>query len=277
MTDVRAAFEGDPGRDRHRRGRLLLPGHRTRSRSTASRTRCYRSGAAIVPRMMTELAHSETGIDIHPGATIGESFFIDHGTGVVIGETTRDRRPRAHLPGRDARRAVAADGRGARRLRRRRSATRPSRTTSSSTPTRPSSAARPSSDAARSSAATAGSPRASPRARAARADGTLRRPRHPTRARPGRHVPLEGARHARRPARQGRRPDFVTPTREPDLRAHRLAGAVAHLDRPRHLRAAPRRQARSPPIRSGPSASRASSAATPRPASRSTICRRSTS
>ncbi|HEY1585313.1 MAG TPA: serine acetyltransferase, partial [Polyangia bacterium] len=45
-------------------------------------------GAAIVPRMMTELAHSETGIDIHPGATIGEGFFIDHGTGVVIGETT---------------------------------------------------------------------------------------------------------------------------------------------------------------------------------------------
>ena len=48
----------------------------------------YQLGAAIVPRMMTELAHSETGIDIHPAATIGEGFFIDHGTGVVIGETT---------------------------------------------------------------------------------------------------------------------------------------------------------------------------------------------
>jgi serine O-acetyltransferase len=42
----------------------------------------------MVPRMMTELAHERTGIDIHPGATIGASFFIDHGTGVVVGETT---------------------------------------------------------------------------------------------------------------------------------------------------------------------------------------------
>ncbi len=40
-----------------------------------------------LPRMMTEIAHSRTGIDIHPGATIDESFFIDHGTGVVVGET----------------------------------------------------------------------------------------------------------------------------------------------------------------------------------------------
>ncbi|MFM7130815.1 MAG: serine O-acetyltransferase, partial [bacterium] len=42
----------------------------------------------LIPRMMTEYAHSKTGIDIHPGATIGKRFFIDHGTGVVIGETT---------------------------------------------------------------------------------------------------------------------------------------------------------------------------------------------
>ena len=42
----------------------------------------------VIPRMMTEYAHSETGIDIHPGATIGKYFFIDHGTGIVIGETT---------------------------------------------------------------------------------------------------------------------------------------------------------------------------------------------
>ena len=41
----------------------------------------------LIPRMMTEWAHSKTGIDIHPGATIGQHFFIDHGTGVVIGET----------------------------------------------------------------------------------------------------------------------------------------------------------------------------------------------
>ncbi|HTE52192.1 MAG TPA: hypothetical protein VK698_15165 [Kofleriaceae bacterium] len=45
-------------------------------------------GAKLIPRMMTELAHEQVGIDIHPGATIGTSFFIDHGTGVVIGETT---------------------------------------------------------------------------------------------------------------------------------------------------------------------------------------------
>jgi serine O-acetyltransferase len=51
--------------------------------------RLLRYGAQVVPRMLTEYAHSRTGIDIHPGATIGESFFIDHGTGIVIGETTR--------------------------------------------------------------------------------------------------------------------------------------------------------------------------------------------
>ena len=49
--------------------------------------RLYRLEIPYIPRMMTEAAHSETGIDIHPGAAIGESFFIDHGTGVVIGET----------------------------------------------------------------------------------------------------------------------------------------------------------------------------------------------
>lgn len=48
----------------------------------------YGMGVKILPRMMTELAHSTTGIDIHPGAVLGDSFFIDHGTGVVIGETT---------------------------------------------------------------------------------------------------------------------------------------------------------------------------------------------
>ena len=48
----------------------------------------YKLKVPIVPRVMSEIAHSKTGIDIHPGATIGERFFIDHGTGVVIGETT---------------------------------------------------------------------------------------------------------------------------------------------------------------------------------------------
>jgi serine O-acetyltransferase len=56
---------------------------------------CYRmanrlllDGSSIIPRMITEHAHEKTGIDIHPGATIGKWFFIDHGTGIVIGETT---------------------------------------------------------------------------------------------------------------------------------------------------------------------------------------------
>ena len=48
----------------------------------------WKQGAGILPRLFTEYAHSKTGIDIHPGAVIGESFFIDHGTGIVIGETT---------------------------------------------------------------------------------------------------------------------------------------------------------------------------------------------
>ncbi len=48
----------------------------------------YQQGVKILPRLFTEYAHSKTGIDIHPGATIGETFFIDHGTGIVIGETT---------------------------------------------------------------------------------------------------------------------------------------------------------------------------------------------
>ena len=47
----------------------------------------YQTGVPLIPRMIAEMAHSETGIDIHPGAQIGEKFFIDHGTGVVIGET----------------------------------------------------------------------------------------------------------------------------------------------------------------------------------------------
>ncbi len=49
----------------------------------------YRSGVPVFPRIITEYAHRRTGVDIHPGATIGRSFFIDHATGIVIGETTR--------------------------------------------------------------------------------------------------------------------------------------------------------------------------------------------
>ena len=63
-------------------------------------------GVPLMPRIMTEWAHSQSGADIHPGARIGRSFFIDHATGVVIGETTHDRRQREALPGRHARRAL---------------------------------------------------------------------------------------------------------------------------------------------------------------------------
>ena len=49
----------------------------------------YKENIPLIPRIWTELAHSKTGIDIHPGASIGESFFIDHGTGIVIGETSK--------------------------------------------------------------------------------------------------------------------------------------------------------------------------------------------
>jgi serine O-acetyltransferase len=85
--DLRAAYESDPAATGIDEVLLTYPG--------AYAVTVYRmahallkEGAVIVPRMMTELAHRRTGIDIHPGADIGHSFFIDHGTGVVIGETT---------------------------------------------------------------------------------------------------------------------------------------------------------------------------------------------
>lgn len=90
--DLRAAYEGDPAASGIDEILFCYPG--------AYAITVYRiahallaEGAVIVPRMMTELAHRRTGVDIHPGAEIGASFFIDHGTGVVIGETTviRDR------------------------------------------------------------------------------------------------------------------------------------------------------------------------------------------
>ncbi len=87
MTDARAAFEGDPAATGADEVVFSYPGIQAICVYRIAHTLRH-LGALIVPRMMTELAHSETGIDIHPGATIGRSFFIDHGTGVVIGETT---------------------------------------------------------------------------------------------------------------------------------------------------------------------------------------------
>ncbi|MFR7894352.1 MAG: serine acetyltransferase [Dysosmobacter sp.] len=87
-TDVQAAYEG--------RSRRHLPGERSCCAYPAFEAisifriahELYLMKVPMLPRMMTEYAHSLTGIDIHPGATIGPYFFIDHGTGVVIGETT---------------------------------------------------------------------------------------------------------------------------------------------------------------------------------------------
>ncbi|MFO7567801.1 MAG: serine acetyltransferase [Enhygromyxa sp.] len=86
-TDVRAALDGDPAACSAPEVITSYPGitaiavHRLAHH-------LYRRSVPLIPRMMAELVHGRTGIDIHPGATLGASLFIDHGTGVVIGETT---------------------------------------------------------------------------------------------------------------------------------------------------------------------------------------------
>jgi serine O-acetyltransferase len=85
--DLRAAFESDPAATGIDEILLTYPGAYAVTVFRIAHA-LLQEGAVIVPRMMTELAHRRTGIDIHPGADIGKSFFIDHGTGVVIGETT---------------------------------------------------------------------------------------------------------------------------------------------------------------------------------------------
>lgn len=87
LTDVEAAYEGDPAA--YSRDEIIYsyPGLFATFVNRVAHE-LYLLGVPIIPRMMTEYAHRETGIDIHPGATIGKYFFIDHGTGIVIGETT---------------------------------------------------------------------------------------------------------------------------------------------------------------------------------------------
>ena len=85
-TDIEAAFEGDPA-TLHREEVILSYPFIEAIAIQRLAHRLYHYGAPVVPRMMTEWAHGRTGIDIHPGASIGTHFFIDHGTGVVIGET----------------------------------------------------------------------------------------------------------------------------------------------------------------------------------------------
>lgn len=87
MEDVGAAFKGDPAAKSVAEVILAYPGleavvvHRIAHHF-------WKAGLPLIPRMMSESVHGKTGIDIHPGATIGKRFFIDHGTGVVVGETT---------------------------------------------------------------------------------------------------------------------------------------------------------------------------------------------
>ena len=88
MTDVQAGYDGDPAAYNTDEIILSYPGLYAIFVNRLAHE-LYLMGVPLIPRMMTEYAHSLTGIDIHPGATIGEYFFIDHGTGVVVGETTR--------------------------------------------------------------------------------------------------------------------------------------------------------------------------------------------
>ena len=87
QTDLQAAFEGDPAAKSMDEIIFSYPGlYAITVYRLAHELHCL--GIPMIPRMMTEYAHNATGIDIHPGAQIGEYFFIDHGTGIVIGETT---------------------------------------------------------------------------------------------------------------------------------------------------------------------------------------------
>ena len=85
-TDVQAAYTGDPAASSRSETILSYPGILAMTNYRIAHE-LHGLGLPLVPRMITEYAHGVTGIDIHPGTTIGDHFFIDHGTGVVIGET----------------------------------------------------------------------------------------------------------------------------------------------------------------------------------------------
>jgi len=86
-TDVRAAYDGDPALQSQSEAIFCCPGIFAITNHRVAHE-FYKMGVPIIPRIISENAHSVTGIDIHPGARIDKSFFIDHGTGVVIGETS---------------------------------------------------------------------------------------------------------------------------------------------------------------------------------------------
>jgi serine O-acetyltransferase len=87
MADLEAAYQGDPAAQSVAEVVISYPFVEAIATHRIAHS-LYSSAVPFLPRMMSERAHSNTGIDIHPGARIGEGFFIDHGTGVVIGETT---------------------------------------------------------------------------------------------------------------------------------------------------------------------------------------------
>src|SRR5438067_10665983 len=86
-TDIDAAYEGDPAAKSYEEIILAYPS--LEAIAIYRMAHLLYNKVPLIPRIMTEWAHSRTGIDIHPGAEIGSHFFIDHGTGVVIGETTK--------------------------------------------------------------------------------------------------------------------------------------------------------------------------------------------
>jgi len=87
VEDIRAAYRGDPAALSYAEVKLAYPGLLAVATHRLAHE-LYKINVPLVPRMMSEWTHSRTGVDINPGARIGEGFFIDHATGVVIGETT---------------------------------------------------------------------------------------------------------------------------------------------------------------------------------------------
>ncbi|MDO4518186.1 MAG: serine acetyltransferase [Bacillota bacterium] len=86
-TDIQAGYEGDPAATSLDEVIITYPTFKAIAIYRMAH-KLYDMGIPMIPRVMTEQAHQATGVDIHPGATIGKYFFIDHGTGVVVGETT---------------------------------------------------------------------------------------------------------------------------------------------------------------------------------------------
>jgi serine O-acetyltransferase len=86
-TDLQAAYDGDPAAGSKAEVIIAYPGLYAITVNRLAHV-LYELQVPLIPRIMTESAHSRTGIDIHPGARIGRYFFIDHGTGIVVGETT---------------------------------------------------------------------------------------------------------------------------------------------------------------------------------------------